>query len=567
MFISDMKSEFYEPLIGNKVLLLVHYDVDGVCASKILQYIFRVDSISYILVPVRGIEEFKRAYVNYCKEVKFVLCINCGGTIDLVDTLEPDDSITFFVLDSHRPTDVCNIYTPNQVKLLVQPTDEEKIPDANEIFREDESEEEEEESGESDDEGNRQDQRRQRAERAMLRRRERRQWEENRNQLLFTYMQYNYYGRSSAVVAFETAWRLSRDCIDTLWWALVGAQEQILLGRVETPKYLLQALELHKHVVRLSQSKESEQDNSEAPTNTAPHITFGKDLQLALYRHWTVEASLRYSRYTATNLRLWTLRGENKMRELLAEIGLPLAQSRQKFTSMDLVLRKEFPQSMEKLGEKYHIERIMSTAFFLQYGYRGRYSTSDFVYAIIAHLECRPKDKSLTTSFMEALDSLSRSHRNVLEEGIEKCKSVLVTIFRQVQVLLEMRQVISAGPFLYLVLQEGSQDVELFSNPLLLLLLAQFALQAYVVSARSRRAPSQPLIASAPLDPQLGTCLLLGIPPVADESSNNFFGKAFEQAGERINARMNMDYFDTSIIQLKTEDRPKFFDSLTSLLS
>lgn len=50
-------------------------------------------------------------------------------------------------------------------------------------------------------------------------------------------------------------------------------------------------------------------------------ISFERDLRLALYRHWSVEASLRHSIYTACKLKLWTLRGEKKMQELLAEMG------------------------------------------------------------------------------------------------------------------------------------------------------------------------------------------------------------------------------------------------------
>jgi hypothetical protein len=42
----------------------------------------------------------------------------------------------------------------------------------------------------------------------------------------------------------------------------------------------------------------------------------------------------------------------------------------------------------------------------------------------------------------------------VLEEGIEKAKRRLMCIFKQVQAALDMRQVVSAGPFVYLVLQE-----------------------------------------------------------------------------------------------------------------
>jgi len=41
--------------------------------------------------------------------------INCGGTLDIIEILEPEEDITFFVVDSHRPTDICNIYSSSQV--------------------------------------------------------------------------------------------------------------------------------------------------------------------------------------------------------------------------------------------------------------------------------------------------------------------------------------------------------------------------------------------------------------------------------------------------------------------
>lgn len=43
------------------------------------------------------------------------MLINCGGTLDIIDILEPDEDVTFFVVDSHRPTDICNIYSSSQV--------------------------------------------------------------------------------------------------------------------------------------------------------------------------------------------------------------------------------------------------------------------------------------------------------------------------------------------------------------------------------------------------------------------------------------------------------------------
>ena len=66
---------------------------------------------------------------------------------------------------------------------------------------------------------------------------------------------------------------------------------------------------------------------------------------------------------------------------------LPVAQSQQSFESMDLQLRKEFHESLEKLSEKYNLEDLIFTSFVLQFGYRNKYCASDIVYAMLAILE------------------------------------------------------------------------------------------------------------------------------------------------------------------------------------
>ena len=55
-----------------------------------------------------------------------------------------------------------------------------------------------------------------------------------------------------------------------------------------------------------------------------------------------------------------------------------------------------------------------------------------------------------------------RSKKNLLEEGIEKAKLMLTGIFKMVQTSLDMQMVVSAGPFLYLVIQEVSSIFDSF---------------------------------------------------------------------------------------------------------
>lgn len=67
-------------------------------------------------------------------QMKFVIMINCCGTLDIVEILQPPEDIVFFILDSHRPYDLCNIYSEGQVRILGKPDEDDEIPEYNDVF-------------------------------------------------------------------------------------------------------------------------------------------------------------------------------------------------------------------------------------------------------------------------------------------------------------------------------------------------------------------------------------------------------------------------------------------------
>lgn len=54
---------------------------------------------------------------------------------------------------------------------------------------------------------------------------------------------------------------------------------------------------------------------------------------------------------------------------------------------MDLQLRQEFKESIQKFSEKYKLDDITYATFTLQFGYRNKFCASDVVYALLAILE------------------------------------------------------------------------------------------------------------------------------------------------------------------------------------
>ncbi|XP_029017261.1 cell division control protein 45 homolog [Betta splendens] len=569
MFITDIRKEFYEVVANQRVALLVASDIDALCACKILQALFHCDQIQYTLVPVTGWQDLGTAFLEHKEQFRFFVLINCGANVDLLEMLQPDDDSVFFICDTHRPVDVVNVYNDTQIKLLIKQDDDLGVPSYDDIFR-DEEEEEGGDSGNESDEGSEPSGKRRRfdegaVERRIERQRARREWEARRREILFDYEQYEYHGTSAAMVFFELAWVMTKDTKDMLWWAIIGLTDQWVHDKITNMKYVTDIATMQRHVSRHNHRNEDEENSLSID---CMRISFEYDLRLTLYQHWSMYESICNSCYTSCHFKLWTLNGQKKLQEFLADMGLPLKQVRQKFNSMDMSIKENLRDVIEESSNKYGMKDIRIQTFGVHFGFKNRFLAGDMVHAATALLESTEKDESDSDNFIKALDSLSRSNLERLHSGIDLAKKKLIAIQQTVASCICTNLILSQGPFLYCYLMEGTPDVKLFSKPMTLTLLCKYLLKAFVQSTRNKRCKLLPLIMAAPKDMEKGTVIVVGIPPESETSDKkNFFGRAFEKAAESTSSRTLHDHFDTSIIELKMEDRSKFLDALITLLS
>uniref|UniRef100_A0A2K6P4V8 Cell division cycle 45 n=1 Tax=Rhinopithecus roxellana TaxID=61622 RepID=A0A2K6P4V8_RHIRO len=598
MFVSDFRKEFYEVVQSQRVLLFVASDVDALCACKILQALFQCDHVQYTLVPVSGWQELETAFLEHKEQFRYFILINCGANVDLLDILQPDEDTIFFVCDTHRPVNVINVYNNTQIKLLIKQDDDLEVPAYEDIFRD---EEEDEEHSGNDSDGSEPSEKRTRLEEEIveqtMRRRQRREWEARsgsesepvaaalekssrlfpgpmsdrtalrspRRDILFDYEQYEYHGTSSAMVMFELAWMLSKDLNDMLWWAIVGLTDQWVQDKITQMKYVTDVGVLQRHVSRHNHRNEDEENTLSVDCT---RISFEYDLRLALYQHWSLHDSLCNTSYTAARFKLWSVHGQKRLQEFLADMGLPLKQVKQKFQAMDISLKENLREMIEESANKFGMKDMRMQTFSIHFGFKHKFLASDVVFATMSLMESPEKDGSGTDHFIQALDSLSRSNLDKLYHGLELAKKQLRATQQTIASCLCTNLVISQGPFLYCSLMEGTPDVMLFSRPASLSLLSKHLLKSFVCSTKNRRCKLLPLVMAAPLSVEHGTVTVVGIPPETDSSDRkNFFGRAFEKAAESTSSRMLHNHFDLSVIELKAEDRSKFLDALVSLLS
>ena len=84
------------------------------------------------------------------------------------------------------------------------------------------------------------------------------------------------------------------------------------------------------------------------------------------------------------------------------------------------------------------------------------------------------KDRNLP--LIQSLDILARSQCEKLEQSTKIAKAQIEMTVKQVQTILDTKQVISAGPFLYSIIQEGTPNSGYYCRPASLTSLAQFLL-------------------------------------------------------------------------------------------
>ncbi|OXB84850.1 UNVERIFIED_CONTAM: hypothetical protein H355_015972 [Colinus virginianus] len=445
-----------------------------------------------------------------CKilQFKYFVLINCGANIDLLEILQPEEDTFFFVCDSHRPINVVNVYNETQIKLLVKQDDDLGVPAYDDIFRD---EEDEEEDSENESEGLEPSDKRRRFEEEVIertmRRRQRREWEARR-------------------------------------WAIVGLTDQWVQDKITQMKYVTDVGVLQRHVSRHNHRNEDEENSLSID---CMRIAFEYDLRLALYQHWSLYESLYNTSYTSANLKLWSVQGQKRLQEFLADMGLPLKQVKQKFNSMDVSLKENLREMIEESANKFGMKDLRVQTFSIHFGFKNKFLASDIVYATASLMESIEKEGPETTNFIKALDSLSRGNLDKLHQGLDLAKKQLRAIQQTVASCICTNLVISQGPFLYCSLMEGMPDVKLFSKPVSLCLLSKCLLKSFVCSTKSKRCKLLPLVMAAPMDVEQGTVIMVGIPPETESSDKkNFFGRAFEKAADSTNSRTLHNHFDMS---------------------
>lgn len=88
-------------------------------------------------------------------------------------------------------------------------------------------------------------------------------------------------------------------------------------------------------------------------------IRLSPEPRFLLIRHWSLYDSMLHSPYLFSRLKTWSETGIKRLHKLLAKMGVSLAQCKQSYTHMDMMLKRELRAKLLKYGSLYNLEEMV----------------------------------------------------------------------------------------------------------------------------------------------------------------------------------------------------------------
>ncbi|CCG82823.1 Cell division control protein 45 homolog [Taphrina deformans PYCC 5710] len=429
----------------------------------------------------------------------------------------------------------------------------------------------------------------------------RRAYERNGTILSEYYDRGDWYGESVAGLIYALASDLGREDNELLWLSIVGLTSLAIHNRLNQDNYLLFYAIFKDEVVRLNPppliKNGPSRVNGRNPTDVA--IRAESEYRFMLFRHWSLYDAMMHSPYLGAKMKIYSEPGKKQLHKLFAKMGFSLAQCRQIYTHMDMDLKRNLREKLEKFAPAYGLDELMLKSFVRPYGFKCTLSASDTSYALTALLETGNKgllqrakqgtdedvsqiDEDVMTenirdewlqNFNDAFDALDNV--DLLQKAIPVSMALQQAIIRTGTALIDKREIRSLRSFRMSVVKEGP-DVAIFTHPLALQKLATWLSEAINELEREKGKTKHLPFVIAALDERTDRYLVLGTSVTntfpgtnaadttdRDKINRNKFGNAFQELSHAHQARFRLDSFDASVVECNRADLGQLLETLS----
>lgn len=527
------------------------------------------------------------------QELRTIILINCGATIDIRTELRLTEQTRVIIVDSHRPVwHKHNDDGDNTTIVVVDPDDPvapSSVPAAEDPGTSDSEGSDDEENEDEDDEEGPSPQRRRLGEEPgqyapssrALRRRQRAEAAASRAAEMETYYgQGSGYGKPSSLLLFDSARSLGYEDSSLAWLAIVGLTDHLLQQRIDSQKYGEWYAMLEDTVAALSSSGGASQPgdgggadgglrNVEAAERA--QVVKADDYRFALLRHWSLYDAMMFSGYVATRLQTWRDKGRQNLELLLAKMGFPLRQARIRYSSMKPYFWAALKPRLESHASEHNLnkDQLLFASFELRYQNEVRLSAADMVAALTALLSAPlAAGQPLDANFNAAWDACDlRNGIACLKQGIERAKGLHRAIVADGGLILTRNQVngvASASMWWCDMDAANSAHKDLFQHPRSLVQLAMFLRDAHAQRTGKQRA----LVLVGPED-AAGNCQVVGIRHRSAPGGifqSNPFGNVFQEVVDRAEIQLAQEGFDNAVVVMRKSEVFGFMDQLKAVV-
>ncbi|ROT38730.1 CDC45-like protein [Sodiomyces alkalinus F11] len=322
------------------------------------------------------------------------------------------------------------------------------------------------------------------------------------------------YGRSSAGIAVPV--RSSDRAHGTGWMGIRGTRIRQLL-RDEVRRLNPPDLSSSGNPRNAIENTGIIPTTARSPEDTS--IRLSPEPRFLLIRHWSLYDSMLHSPYLFSRLKTWSEPGLKRLHKLLAKMGVSLAQCKQSYAHMDMMLKRELRTKLLKYASLYNLDDMVPPVdsdgrdragakdgwgFVRSWGWRATLSAQDVGVIIGALLEVgKPVDGAAQSApetvldaeddgtaaegeewirrFWEAYDALENIES--LKAGLPTAQFLHRAIYRTGTSLINKKQIRHLRAFRMCVVKDGP-DVSLFTHPAALTKLALWIGEALVEQER-----------------------------------------------------------------------------------
>jgi len=334
-------------------------------------------------------------------------------------------------------------------------------------------------------------------------------------------------------------------------------------------------------------------NNREAKT-----ILVEPDYRLFLYRHWNLFDSLVYSNYTVSSLNSWKEPGRKEIQKLLAFIGIPLEESKQRFLFMKNEFKQLFKDKILEVSKKFEMKDLIYQSFVYQFDQKTQFSASDYVYCLSALLEYPFNIHALEENYINEVEEtttlieeekndiymeqtslnkdlkydnywvcyefLALKNSKLLKIAIEQAIKFQIALVNNGTSLIDKKSIIPSRNFRYSVIRSDiSDEIKYFQHPLSLEKLALFVMDTYHTSKSLKSSTKLKPFILAIANTLADKFIVVGVLGSARSyEERNQFSIRFRMAGDKVGAKLIMNNFDDSIVEIPKNEFDSFLEEL-----